>query len=92
MADACVFIMESGIRDGWINVGTGVDVTIRELVEMISDMVNFVGYIEFDSTKPDGTPQKLLDVSKLRQLGWSAKVDLRNGLKQTYRDFLNTLS
>ena len=71
-----------------INVGTGVDVTIRELAETIKDVVGFEGELVFDTTKPDGTPRKLLDVSKLRGLGWQSKISLKEGLASTYDWFL----
>lgn len=71
-----------------INVGTGVDCTIRELVETVAKVVGFQGQIEFDSTKPDGAPRKLMDVSRLKQLGWQAKVSLEQGLQQTYQWYL----
>lgn len=72
MADACVFLMEHGIGDGLYNVGTGTDVTIRELAETVMDVIGFEGKIVFDSSKPGGTPRKLLDVSRMRHLGWQA--------------------
>lgn len=71
-----------------INVGTGVDCTIRELVETVAKVVGYQGRIEFDSTKPDGAPRKLMDVSRLKQLGWQAQVSLEQGLQQTYQWFL----
>ena len=89
MADACVFLMEQGITDGSYNVGTGTDITIRELAETILDVVGFRGSIEFDSSKPDGTPRKLLDVSLLASQGWRSKTDLIQGLRQTYEAYLN---
>ncbi len=84
MADACVFLMENNINDGIFNVGTGQDVTIRELAETIMEIVQFKGEIVFDSTKPDGTPRKLLDVSRLKALGWQASTGLREGIALTY--------
>ena len=72
-----------------INVGTGKDLTIRDLAEMIGRVVGFAGYIEFDPTKPDGTPRKLLDVSRLFSLGWAPRVGLQDGLKLAYEDFLS---
>lgn len=89
MADACVFLMEHGIGDGIYNVGTGTDVTIRELAETVMDVVGFRGKIVFDSTKPDGTPRKLLDVSRMAHLGWQAKTPLRDGIARAYAAFLN---
>jgi GDP-L-fucose synthase len=88
LADACVFMMENGVVDGLFNVGTGVDVTIRELAELVMQVVGFAGRIEFDASKPDGTPRKLLDVSRMRNLGWQAKTTLRDGIALAYRDYL----
>ncbi len=89
MADACVFLMEQeGIEPSLFNVGTGEDITIRELAETVMDIVEFKGTIVFDSSKPDGTPRKLLNVDRLRNLGWSARTTLRDGLRATYADFL----
>ena len=88
LADACVFMMEKGVNDGLFNVGTGVDVTIRELAELVMQVVGFTGRIEFDASKPDGTPRKLLDVSRMADLGWRASTALREGIALAYRDFL----
>ena len=89
MADACVFLMEQeGIEPSLFNVGTGEEITIRELAETVMDIVEFKGAIVFDSSKPDGTPRKLLNVDRLRNLGWSARTTLRDGLRATYADFL----
>jgi len=89
MADACVFLMERGISEGLFNVGTGSDVSIRELAQTVMDVVGFQGRIVFDAAKPDGTPRKLLDVGRLRELGWCASTGLREGIALAYRDFLN---
>lgn len=90
MADACVFLMEHDeIQSGLFNVGTGVDVTIRELAKTVMDVVGFKGEIVFDASKPDGTPRKLLNVDRLRGLGWQAKTSLRDGIARAYADFLN---
>ena len=90
MADACVFLMEHAeIQDGLFNVGTGEDVTIRELAETVMDVVGFKGEIVFDASKPDGTPRKLLNVDRLRGLGWQAKISLRDGIEKAYADFLH---
>jgi GDP-L-fucose synthase len=88
MADACVFLMESDIGDGLFNVGTGKDVTIRELAETVMSIVGFEGKVVFDTSKPDGTPRKLLNVDRLRQLGWQAQTSLREGIAKAYADFL----
>jgi GDP-L-fucose synthase len=90
MAEACVFLMEHAeIQDGFFNVGTGQDVTIRELAETVMEVVGFKGEIVFDASKPDGTPRKLLNVDRLRGLGWQAKTSLRDGIARAYADFLN---
>ena len=92
MADACVFLMEQGIHDGLYNVGVGSDVTIRELAETVMAVVGFQGRIVFDTGKPDGTPRKLLDVSRLRRLGWQARTPLREGIAKAYAAYLATLN
>lgn len=89
MADACVFLMEKGVTDGIYNIGTGVDVTIRELAHTVMDVVGFKGEIIFDASKPDGTPRKLLNVDKMKKLGWTAQISLRDGIAAAYKDFLN---
>ncbi len=89
MADACVFLMEKGVTDGIFNIGTGEDVTIRELAHTVMDVVGFKGEIIFDASKPDGTPRKLLNVDKMKELGWTAKTSLRDGIAAAYADFLN---
>jgi GDP-L-fucose synthase len=88
MADACVFLMESGYKDGLINIGVGEDVSIKELTELVCKVVGFKGEILFDSSKPDGTPRKLLDISKLKALGWKPKTSLTDGINEAYKDFL----
>ena len=88
LADAVNFLIEHYDSPEIINVGCGQDVTIRELAELVCDVVGFTGTLEFDSAKPDGTPRKLLDVSKLTNLGWEAKIPLRKGIESTYEWFL----
>jgi GDP-L-fucose synthase len=88
LADACVFLMEKGVTDGFFNIGTGTDVTIRELAETVMSVVGFAGRIVFDASKPDGTPRKLLDVSRLRDIGWQAHIPLRKGITLAYSDFM----
>lgn len=88
LADACLYLFETYTGNDFINVGTGEDISIRELAEIIKDIVGFDGSIKFDTSKPDGMPQKLLDVSKLRKLGWAYKTQLREGIKKTYEWFL----
>lgn len=92
LANACVFLMERGVRNGIYNVGTGSDITIRELVETIFRVVGFDGTTEFDASKPDGTPRKLLDVSRMNELGWRALIELTDGLRRTYQDYLHKQS
>lgn len=91
LADACFFMLNSYTGNEFFNVGTGYDVSIRELVEMIMDVEDYHAELEFDKTKPDGMPQKLLDVSKITNLGWKPKTSLREGLEKTYAYFLNTV-
>ena len=91
MADACIFLMEkydSSDIGEIINIGTGSDITIRELTERVAETVGFRGEIRWDAGKPDGTPRKLLDVSRLHALGWRHAIFLEEGLKRTYADFL----
>jgi GDP-L-fucose synthase len=88
MADACLFMMEKGFSDGLFNVGVGSDLSIRDLAQTVMDVVGFKGEIVFDASKPDGTPRKLMDVSKLAALGWTAKIPLREGIAGVYQDFL----
>ena len=89
LADASVHLMNQYDEKGIVNVGTGLDCTIRELAESVLETVGFDGELVFDHTKPDGTPRKLLDVSKLTATGWTAQTTLRDGLKETYQWFLN---
>jgi GDP-L-fucose synthase len=88
LADACAFLLRQSNPPDWINVGTGVDVTIKELTELVAGAVGFKGRITWDTTKPDGTPRKLMDVSKLTTLGWKARIGLREGIEKTYASFL----
>ena len=87
LADACVHLMEQGYDGPLVNVGTGEDVTIRDLAETVMQVVGFNGRIVFDSGKPDGTPRKLLDVSRLAALGWRARTALREGVAKAYSQF-----
>jgi GDP-L-fucose synthase len=84
LARACLFLLEHYDEPGPINVGVGEDLSIRGLAEVVADIVGFTGKLRFDTSKPDGTPRKLLDVSKLRGLGWREQIGLREGLEQTY--------
>jgi GDP-L-fucose synthase len=84
LADACVYLMEGDYEGELVNIGTGVDVTIRELAELIMKTVGYDGAIRFDASKPDGTPRKLLDVSRMSRLGWTASTSLEDGVRRTY--------
>jgi len=88
LADALRFLIESYDSPEIINVGCGEDVTIRELAEIVLDVVGFEAELVFDATKPDGTPRKMLDITRLRKLGWNPRISLRDGIRQTYEWFL----
>jgi GDP-L-fucose synthase len=88
LADACAFLLGTLNPPDWLNVGTGTDVTIKELTETVAAVTGFSGKIVWDTTKPDGTPRKLMDVSRMATLGWKAKIGLNEGVKQTYASFL----
>ncbi|MBI5693043.1 MAG: GDP-L-fucose synthase [Verrucomicrobia bacterium] len=88
LADACAFLLRLENPPDWLNVGTGTDVTIRELTELVAETVGYRGRIAWDTSKPDGPPRKLLDVSRLAALGWRARTGLREGLAQTYASYL----
>ncbi|MCX8143126.1 MAG: GDP-L-fucose synthase [Bacteroidia bacterium] len=93
LADACLFLMLNYNDSQFVNVGTGKDISIRELAELIKTIVGYEGNIIFDTTKPDGTPRKLLDLNYMHSLGWHHKIELEEGIKMTYQDFLeNQLS
>jgi len=83
MAEACLFLLENYDGPGQVNVGTGADTTIREIAETIADLVGYEGDVAWDTSKPDGTPQKLMDVSRINKVGWTARVGLREGLQST---------
>lgn len=89
LADACVFLMNNYSGNETVNLGTGKELTIKELAELVADVIGYEGEIKWDTTKPDGTPRKLLDVSKLENLGWKYKTELRDGIGLAYEDFLN---
>ena len=85
LADACFYLFNNYSGNEFFNVGTGIDHSIKELVKIISDVVGYEGKIEFDTSKPDGMPQKLMDISKLKDKGWVAKTSLREGIEKTYK-------
>lgn len=92
LADAVVYSIENKLEDNLFNVGTGVDLTIKELAEIIQQNVGHTGEIIWDASKPDGTPRKLMDVSKLSNAGWNAKIKLEDGIRQTYTWFLENVN
>ncbi|GGH09500.1 GDP-L-fucose synthase [Sphingobacterium alkalisoli] len=87
LADACIFLMENYDEEQFINIGTGNDISIKDLALLIKDIIGYPGAIAFDSSKPDGTPRKLMDVSKLHRMGWKHKITLKDGIKRAYIDF-----
>ncbi|MEI6311543.1 MAG: GDP-L-fucose synthase [Bacteroidota bacterium] len=89
LADACVFLMNNYNDKPFINIGSGEDISIKDVALLIKDIVGYTGNLVFDSTKPDGTPRKLMDVTRLHKLGWMHKIKLEEGLKLAYQDFLN---
>ena len=95
LADACVFLMEkynaSDVGE-FVNIGVGREITIRELAELVADVVGFRGMLVFDGSKPDGSPRKLLDISRLQALGWRAKTGFREGITKAYSDFLQNVA
>jgi GDP-L-fucose synthase len=86
LAEACYVLMQEYDGEEWFNIGTGEDISIKNLALTIKDVVGFEGELKFDANKPDGTPRKLLDVSKLHAVGWKHKIDLRNGIKEVYNE------
>jgi GDP-L-fucose synthase len=86
LADACYFLMQNYNEPGLINIGVGEDISIAELAQLVKEITGFEGSIKFDTSKPDGTPRKLLDVSKLHNLGWKERIGLREGIKKVYED------
>lgn len=88
LANACVFLMENYSQDGFVNVGSGIDLSIKELAETVKEIIGFEGNLIWDTTKPDGTPRKLMDVTKLHDLGWKHTINLKEGIALAYQDFL----
>ncbi len=91
LADACFFLMQEYNEEMFVNIGTGEDVTIRELVEMVQRTVGYEGEVRWNTDKPDGTPRKLMDVSRLHGMGWKHTTELEEGLQRTYQDFLSNV-
>ena len=91
LADACYFLMQNYNEPDIVNIGTGKDITIKELADLVRAIVGFDGEIIWDTTKPDGTPRKLLDVSKLNSLGWKSSLSLKEGIERTYKWYLSTV-
>ena len=91
MADAVVFALENDLQENLYNIGTGKDITIKELAETIQKVIGHQGNIIWDSNKPDGTPRKLMDVSKMAAIGWEYSTELEDGIKNTYKWFLNNI-
>lgn len=87
LADACFFLLQHYHDELFVNIGTGTDLTIKALAELIQEITGFQGQLQWDRTKPDGTPRKLMDVSRLHALGWKHKIDLREGITQVYEAF-----
>ena len=92
LAEACVYLMETYSDAELVNIGTGIDVTIKELAETVKKIVGFEGSIQWDTSRPDGTPRKLMDVSKLHSLGWKHKIELKDGIALAYQDFLTNIN
>lgn len=90
LADACVYLMENEYKGPLVNVGVGVDVSIKELAYKVVEIVGFTGQLVFDHSKPDGTPRKLMDISRLSELGWKAKTELSDGIRLAYKDYLSS--
>jgi GDP-L-fucose synthase len=92
LAEACYYLMQNYDEEGLVNVGTGEDISIEDLALLIKKIVNYSGDINFDTTKPDGTPRKLMDVSKLHSKGWKHTIELEEGIALAYKDFINKYS
>lgn len=91
LADACAFLLKQADPPDWVNVGTGIDVSIKELTELVAQVTGFEGRIAWDASRPDGTPRKLMDVSRLQGLGWSSQIGLRAGVERTYAEFVDSI-
>ena len=87
LADACWFLMENFDEPGFLNIGVGEDISIKDLALLVKDIIDYTGEIRHDLSKPDGTPRKLMDVSKLNELGWKASIGLEEGIRKVYQEF-----
>lgn len=92
LADACYFLMQNYSEEGFVNIGSGVDISIKHLAEKVKDIVGFEGNLVWDTSKPDGTPRKLMDVTKLHNLGWKHRIGLEEGIKLAYKNYLDNYS
>lgn len=92
LADACFYLFNNYSGNEFFNVGTGIDYSIKEIANYISDVIGYEGEIEFDTSKPDGMPQKLMDINKLKNRGWTAKTDLKDGIKKTYKYYIEEVA
>lgn len=92
LADACYFLMQNFSEEGFVNIGSGVDISIKHLAEMVKGIIGFKGNLAWDTSKPDGTPRKLMDVTKLHNLGWKYKIGLEEGIKLAYKNYLDKYS
>ena len=92
LGNACLYLMKNYDQESFVNVGVGTDLSIKELAEMVKQVVGFEGTIQWNTDKPDGTPRKLMDVSKLHKMGWNHTIDLATGLRITYQDFLTKMN
>jgi GDP-L-fucose synthase len=88
LADACYYLMQNYNEPGLVNIGTGEDITIADLARLVGKIVGYEGTIDFDTTKPDGTPRKLMDVNKLNNMGWKYTTALEDGIRLAYEDFI----
>jgi GDP-L-fucose synthase len=91
LAEACYYLMQNYDEEGLVNIGTGEDISIKDLSLLVKEITNYPGEINFDTTKPDGTPRKLMDVSKLHAKGWKHKIELKEGIRLAYQDFLQLI-
>ena len=87
LAEACIFLMDNYDDEGWVNIGTGSDLKIKDLATLVADVIGYKGEIKWDKNKPDGTPRKLLNVGLINSLGWKASIDLRKGIESVCKKY-----